>query len=130
MIIQRDTSNETVFQGRITNVKEYSKDKAANITIAVENKTKDGKTKTLNIQTKSFSPAMYNNTKTGMLVRLYGHVSPSSYEKNGKTIYTQDLITDYIEFLESKFVVDAREAAKTANKSISASDVTDDDLYC
>ena len=52
-----------------------------------------------------------------MLVKLYGHVAPGSYTKDGKIVYTQDLITDKIEFLESKSVVEAREAAKSVKKN-------------
>lgn len=117
MTIQHDTSNYTGFEGRVVEVHEYSKGKAANITISVENKSKNGNVRSLNIQTKCFTPAMYNTVKTGMLVRLYGHVTPGSYLKDGLMVYTQDLVTDYIKFLESKAVVEAREAAKSVKKN-------------
>lgn len=117
MTINIDTGNHTEFKGRVVEIHEYSKDKAANITISVENKLKNGTVKSVNIQTKCFTPAAYNTTKVGMLVKLYGHVAPGSYTKDGKIVYTQDLITDYIEFLESKSVVEAREAAKSVKKN-------------
>lgn len=117
MIIQLDTGNHTEFKGRVVEIHEYSKDKAANITVSVENKLKNGTVKSINIQTKCFNPAIYNNVKVGMLVKLYGHVAPGSYTKNGVMVYTQDLVTDYIEFLESKSVVEAREAAKSVKKN-------------
>lgn len=117
MTIQYDTGNHTEFEGRVVEVHEYSKGKAANITVSVENKLKNGTIKSMNIQTKCFTPAMYNTIKTGMLVKLYGHVTPGSYVKDGLTVYTQDLITDYIKFLESKAVVEAREAAKSVKKN-------------
>lgn len=117
MTIQYDTGNHTGFEGRVVEVHEYSKGKAANITISVENRLKNGTVRSVNIQTKCFNPAMYNAVKTGMLVHLYGHVTPGSYVKDGLTVYTQDLVTDYIKFLESKAVVEAREAARSVQKN-------------
>lgn len=122
MTIQTDTSNFITFQGRVVEVHEYSKDKVANVTVSVETKMKNGNIKTANIQTKCFTPAAYNAVKVGMLVQLYGHVDPGSYTKDGKTIYTQDLVADYIEFLEAKSVVEAREAAKSVKKNAYAVD--------
>lgn len=122
MILQVDTANHTEFEGRIVEIHEYSKDKAANITVAVENKAKNGTVKSVNIQTKCFNAAIYNAAKTGMLVKLYGHVAPGSYKKDGVMVYTQDLVTDYIKFLESKSVVEAREAAKSVKKNAYAVD--------
>ena len=122
MTIQYDTNNHTEHKGRVVAVHEYSTDKAANITISVENKMKNGQVKTVNIQTKCFTPAAYNATKVGMLVKLYGHIAPGGYKKDGEMVYTQDIITDYIEFLEAKSVVEAREAAKSAKKNIYAVD--------
>ena len=46
------------------------------------------------------------------MVRVYGHVSPNKYEKNGETRYETDLVADFIEFLESRAIVDAREESK------------------
>ena len=54
------------------------------------------------IQTKSFTPAAYANVKVGMKIKIYGHITPSKYTKDGETIYQQDIIADYIEYLESK----------------------------
>ena len=122
MTIQVDTGNHCEFKGRVVEVHEYSKDKAANITVSVENKMKNGQTKTANIQTKCFTPAAYNATKVGMLVKLFGHIAPGGYKKGDQMVYTQDVITDYIEFLEAKSVVKAREAAKSAKKNIYAVD--------
>ncbi|MBO5435329.1 hypothetical protein J6A31_05890 [bacterium] len=116
MKISTYTNNSLQLQGRITAVKEYSEGKAANVTIAVDNgKDKNGNARDASfIQLKSFTPASYNAIKTGMKVRIFGHVAPSQYEKDGEPVYTQDLVADYIEFLESKAIVDAREAAKVA----------------
>lgn len=114
MKISSFTNNNFQLQGRIAETHEYSVGKAANITIAVDNgKDKDNVQRDPSfIQLKSFTPASYSMIKKGMKVRVYGHISTSSYEKDGKTIRSQDLIADYVEFLESKAVVDVREAVK------------------
>lgn len=107
--------NTLQLQGNIVKVQEYSANKAASITIAVNNgKDKDGNERTpLFIQLKSFTPASYNAIKVGMKVRVYGHIQPNRYEKNGETIYSTDLIAEFIDFLESKAAVEAREERRT-----------------
>ncbi len=128
MIIQTDSNNRTELTGRIVEIHEYSKDKAANISISVETRSKNKTSKSTTIQTKCFTPAAYNAAKIGMFVKLYCHISPGSYEKNGKTVYSQDVITDFIEFLEAKSVVEAREAAKDFKKNYVNSAPNDDDI--
>lgn len=114
MKINQYTNNQLQLQGRVASVKEYSAGKAANVTLAIDNgKDKDGNQRDPQyIQLKSFTPASYNAVKVGMKVRVYGHVAPNKYDKNGETVYDTDLVADYIDFLESKATVDAREAAK------------------
>lgn len=116
MKISAFTNNSLQLQGRVSAVREYSKDRAANVTIAVDNgKDKGGVQREPSfIQLKSFTPASYNNVQVGMKVRIYGHIATSRYEKDGETVYNTDLIADYIDFLESKAVVDARAAVKAA----------------
>lgn len=110
------TNNSVRLTGRISKVKEYSPGKAANVTIAVDNgKDAEGTERSPSfVQTKCFAPATYGALKVGMLVCLYGHIAPGSYEKDGETKYTQDVVADFIDFLEPKSVVDAREATKAA----------------
>lgn len=48
--------------------------------------------------------------KRGDLIGIQGHIKTGSYEKDGKTFYTQDLIADRIEYLSSK-----KEAEPTPN---------------
>ena len=113
MNVNMRTNNTIILEGRITYLREYSKGKAANITVAVDNgKNPDGTDRPAShIQTKSFTPACYNTLEKGMLIRIYGHVVCSSYEKDGKTIYNQDLVADYVEFKETKAAVQARKMA-------------------
>lgn len=40
--------------------------------------------------------------KKGSLIAVEGHIKTSSYEKDGKTIYSTGIIADKIEFLEKK----------------------------
>lgn len=117
MKISKYTNNSLELMGRVAAINEYSKDKAANVTLAVDNGVdKDGAPKKPSyIQLKSFTPASYNATKVGMKVKVYGHIAPNNYEKDGQQVYDTDLVADYIEFLESKATVDAREAAKAAD---------------
>jgi len=109
-------NNDVSLRGRISRIKEYSAGKAANVTITIDNgKDKDGnKRAPIFIQTKCFNPAMYNACQEGMLVNIRGHLDPNSYEKDGEKSYSLDVIADYITFLESKAVVDARAAEKAA----------------
>ena len=107
------TNNNVTLVGRVTRVKEFGKD-VAGITIAMDNgrdKIGNDKPSTF-VEVKSFEPKVYGLLKTGMLVMITAHLSNNSYEKNGETIYTMDVVADCIEFLESKAVVEAREAAK------------------
>ena len=102
--------NTLQLQGNIVKVREYSRNKAANITIAIKNG--EGNEHVQFIQLKSFKPACYNTLRIGLKVRIYGHIFPNSYEKNGETIHSTDLVADYIDFLETKAMVEAREARK------------------
>ena len=119
MKITSYSNNKLELIGRVSNVKEYSEGKAANVSIAVDNgKDANGIAReAIFIQLKSFIPATYNTLKVGMLVQVIGHFAPSKYEKDGKTVYNTDLVADYIIFLESKETVVAREAAKEYDKN-------------
>lgn len=116
------SDNYLRLKGRIMEIHEYGKD-VANITLSVENHSepKNGKPAApINIQLKCFTPAAYNTAKVGMFVEITGRVTTGHYKKNGADVYSQDLVADYIEFLESKQVVEAREAAKNAKRNPNA----------
>ncbi len=115
MQIKTQSHDRLELEGRIADVHEYSKDKAANVTIAIDNGVdKDGAQREPSyIQLKSFTPKSYNALKKGMKIRTYGHVGTNKYtDKDGVERYNTDLIADYVEFLESKATGDAREPAK------------------
>lgn len=103
--------NSLQLQGNIVRVNEFSKNKAASFIVAIRNgKNSDGNERAPQfIELKSFSPSCYNRLKVGMKVRVYGHISPNRYEKNGETVYSTDLVAEFIDFLESKATVEARE---------------------
>ncbi len=106
--------NTLQLQGNIAKVQEYSPNRAAFLTIAVKNgKDNEGNERTQFIQLKSFSPSCYNMLKVGMKVRVYGHIAPNKYEKDGQTIYSTDHVAEFIDFLESKATVEAREERKS-----------------
>lgn len=108
------TNNHFELTGRISRLNEFSKDKAMSITLALNNgRDDDGNDKPSSfITTKSFAPDIYKDLKTGMLITIHGHIKAGSYEKDGQTVYTTDLIADNILFLETKAVIKAREIAK------------------
>ncbi len=114
MRINSYTNNSLMLQGRIAAVNEYAAGKACSLTIAVDNgKDRDGNNRESSfIPVKSFVPSCYNHIHVGMKVQVYGHVSQNRYEKDGQTIFATDIIADYIEFLESRAVIEAREQAK------------------
>ncbi len=114
MKISMYNNNNLQLEGRVANVKEYARDKAANIVLAIEaGKGKDGIPKEAQfIQLKSFVPASYNNMRKGMKVRVYGHISTSRYEKGGQMVYSTDLVADFVRFLETRKQAEGREACK------------------
>ena len=108
------TNNNITLVGRVTKVKEFGRDVAA-VTIAIDNgRDKNGEDiPSTFVEIKSFEPKTYNMLKTGMLVMVSAFFRNNNYEKNGEKRYELDVVAGCIEFLESKAVVEAREAAKT-----------------
>lgn len=41
-------------------------------------------------------------TAKGLRVNVFGHIQTGSYQKDGKTVYTTDLIADRIEYVDFK----------------------------
>ena len=115
MKIQIRTNNQVQLIGRVTKVKEFGKDVAA-VTVALDNgrdKTGEDIPSTF-VEVKSFEPKTYGLLKPGMLVLVNAFFRNNNYEKNGVKHYDLDVVASNIEFLESKAVVEAREAAKAA----------------
>ena len=112
------TNNQIILIGRATRVKEFGKD-VASITVALDNgRNKDGEEiKDTFVDVKCFEPKVYTKVKPGMLVMVSAHFNNNSYEKEGKKIYSTDVVANAIEFLESKATVEAREAEKAATET-------------
>ena len=109
-------NNHTILKGRITKINKYS-EKAANVVIAVDSGTsaKDGKQRSQFISLKSFKKDEWDNWKIGMFVECHCHLSPNNYknpENPEETIYSLDVVLDTVIYLESKSVVESREAVK------------------
>ena len=101
------TDNSFRISGRIAaEAKAYGEGKAANVSVY----DRGGNL----IQLKSFSPKLFGILKAGMPVEVIGHIAPNSYEKNGETVYSQDLVADTIDIREGKAATNAREAKKAA----------------
>ena len=95
-------NNQLILRGRIARFHEFSKGKAADVTVAVDKgRAANGKQVWL-IQTICFIPNVYRHLKEGMMVEIHGHIYPHSYIKDGNRIYTRDIIADYILFLKSE----------------------------
>jgi single-stranded DNA-binding protein len=107
------TNNNITLVGRVTKVKEFGRDVAA-VTIAIDNgRDKNGEDiPSTFVEVKSFEPKTYNMLKTGMLVMVSAFFRNNNYEKDGEKRYELDVVAGCIEFLESKAVIEAREAAK------------------
>ena len=107
--------------GRVASVTEFSKGKAANITVAVPM----DQSVTEFLQIKSFSPNVYSLLKKGMKIQVVGHVHMNVYEKDNKKNYTTELIADAILFLDDRKVSEAREAAALERELLSDNDIID-----
>lgn len=107
------TNNDITLMGRVLRITEFGKD-VASVTLALDNgRDKEGEEiKDTVVDVKCFEPKVYNNLKVGMLVLVKSHFKNSKYQKDGQDVYALDVIADHIEYLESKAVVEAREAAK------------------
>lgn len=100
--------NSVILTGRIANdidVKYTPTQSAAlNLIIAVDRPTKEGK-KTDFPRVTVFGKQAENCalfTAKGKRIGVEAHIQTGSYQKDGKNIYTTDIIADRVEFLEFK----------------------------
>ena len=94
--INVNPANTLQLEGSIVRVSEFSVGKAANIIVAVKLLSRSGAEYTNYIELKSFNPSCFKALKTGQKVRVYGHVENNHYQKDGQTIYMQNLVSDVI----------------------------------
>ena len=105
-----NTNNIVILEGRISQLHEYAAGKAMKVNIAMDAEESDNKN-TLYLQTQCFMPKIFANLTIGLLVRMYCHLSPNKRTKDGVVLYEPDVIVDYIDYEESKALVEARAAA-------------------
>lgn len=103
-------TNQVVLIGRIVKdpfLVETENSKVTNITIAVNRsfKNMDGEYETDFITCqlwRAIAESTVEYCKKGDLIGIKGRLQTSSYEKDGKTIYTMDVIAEKVTFLSSK----------------------------
>lgn len=73
--------------------------------------------------------AIEKRGEKGKLVILQGHITTGSYIKDGKTVYTTDVVADRIEFCEKSSELAPDEVDKEVQQSIPEGfSITDDDI--
>ena len=75
----------------------------ARFTIAIDRKFKKGETDFIScVAFGKTAEFMEKYTHKGMKLEIEGRIQTGSYEKDGKKVYTTDVICDSVEFAESK----------------------------
>lgn len=75
----------------------------ARFTIAIDRRFKKGETDFIScVAFGKTAEWMEKYTHKGMKLEIEGHIQTGSYEKDGKKVYTTDVICDSVEFAESK----------------------------
>ena len=99
--------NTVILSGRVANDLEVkytpTQTAALNLVIAIDRPTQDKKTDFPRVTVygkQAENCALYS--EKGKRIAVQGHIQTGSYQKDGKTIYTTDIIADRVEFLEFK----------------------------
>lgn len=101
--------NQVTLLGRLT--KDFKAVKSGETKIAMGNLAvkrpfaKEGQQQTDFIQIKAFNKTaetLVKYIKKGQRVLITGQIQTSSYEKDGRTIYTTEVIVNGFEFIETK----------------------------
>lgn len=75
----------------------------ANFTLAIKRPTKENETDFINCVAYGKTAEIMNKyLDKGSQVAIEGHIQTGSYEKDGKKVYTTDVIVDKIAFVGSK----------------------------
>ena len=103
--------NQVVLVGRLTSDMEVKESedgkKYCNMSLAIPRsfKNADGVYDTDFVSIKTFDTIAQNTAEycnKGDIVGVKGRIQTGSYEKDGRTIYTTDVVADSVQFLESK----------------------------
>jgi len=137
--------NRVVVVGRLTKNPELRKSASGNsfasFTVAVDNRTKPGEQKTASfLNCVAFGNTADNlakYTRKGSLIGVEGRLQQRNYEtKDGRKGSSLDILTDMIQFLDSKGSgpgantdpTPPPEVEKQDNKNLESIDIVDDDL--
>lgn len=99
--------NRIILMGRLTKDPEErhtGEMTVTKFTVAVDRRTKDGQTADFPScvafgKTAEFIAKYFHK---GMRIALDGHIQTGSYEKDGRKVYTTDVVVENAEFTESK----------------------------
>jgi single-strand DNA-binding protein len=101
--------NRTILTGRLTkDVEMRSTQNGTHIvrfTLAVDRKSKEKDKSADFISCVAYAKVaelVNQYVKKGHKIGIIGHIQTGSYERDGKRVYTTDVIVDELEFLESK----------------------------
>lgn len=102
--------NKTILTGRLTKDVEMKSTqngtKIVRFTLAVDRKQSKDKEKSADfiscVAYAKVAELVNQYCRKGHKIGIIGHIQTGSYERDGKRIYTTDVIVDELEFLESK----------------------------
>ena len=125
--------NTVILIGRLTKDPELKTTQSGlslcRFTVAVDRYSKDGEDKTDFINcvawrnTADFIDKYFSK---GQRIALTGSIQTGSYEKDGRTVYTTDVLVDKAEFCESKKNSDSAPATTRARKPKEMEDIAPD----
>ena len=101
--------NKTILSGRTVKELELRKTQGGTsvirFTLAVDRRKKDDGTDFIQcVAYGKVAELMDRYVRKGHKVGIIGHIQTGRYDKDGKTIYTSDVVIDEVEFLETKKV--------------------------
>lgn len=119
--------NRVILIGRLTSdpeLRENDKYKQCKFTLAV-NRLKEGADFINCIAWSNTAELISKYFKKGSQLALEGRINTGSYEKDGKKIYTTDIIVENITFIGSKekTTIESTRIENTSNESIKLADI-------
>ena len=125
--------NTVILIGRLTKDPELKTTQSGlslcRFTVAVDRYSKDGEDKTdfINcVAWRKTAEFIDNYFSKGQRIALTGSIQTGSYEKDGRTVYTTDVLVDKAEFCESKKNSDSAPAPTRARKPKETEDIAPD----
>ena len=123
--------NKCLFTGRLTKDPEvrYTQGErtsaVARFSLAIDTQDKEHTTGYINVVAfGKLGEFVEKYLKKGIKIELESHVTPGSYEKDGRKVYTYDFVADKIDFAENK-----NASSVTSGKTHSEAGSSDDDGF-